>query len=606
MASHSNFNKLNQQKKNDLFKQRRNLNKNMDTTTKSDKLMNGIGIWTSWYRLFPHIFVKEYLGISLKPFQMILIYFMMHFNYFLYIASRGQGKSFLTGIFCCVRAILFPESKIILCAGNKSQSIEVIEKILDLKNNSPNLAREIDEIKTGTNDARVTFKNGSWIRAVASNQGARSKRANVAVVDEFRMVDKAIVDGVIRKFLTAPRQPKYLEKPEYKHMQERNKELYLSSAWYKHDWSWDKVNSFFNAMTDGKSYFVCSLPYQLAIKEGLLMREQVEDEMSESDFNEISWMMEMEAMFFGESEKAFFKFADLEKNRVLPRAIYPKSFYNILRNKDFKFPEKENGEIRIISCDISGMSSAKNNNDASVFTILRLIPSKNKTSYDKYVCYLESMEGGHSQIQALKIRRLYDEFDCDYVVLDTQSFGLSIFDNLATNLYDKELDKEYPALNCINDDEMAKRCFIEDAPKVVYSIKADARLNNDMHIYVRDDLKRGKLRLLVNENEVKEILTNIKGYNDLPPEEQVNFQLPYVQTTFLINEMINLEKVDTENNLIKLKEPSTKRKDRYSSLGYAIYIAKQLESNLKPVIKSSVNISDLLNYVAPTIRKRRF
>ena len=69
---------------------------------------------------------------------------------------------------------------------------------------------------------------------------------------------------------------------------ERNKELYLSSAWFKHDWSWEKVKAFFESMTDGKSYFLCSLPYQLAIKEGLLMREQVEDEMSESDFDEIS------------------------------------------------------------------------------------------------------------------------------------------------------------------------------------------------------------------------------------------------------------------------------------------------------------------------------
>ena len=219
---------------------------------------------------------------------------------------------------------------------------------------------------------------------------------------------------------------------------------------------------------------------------------------------------------------------------------------------------------------------------------------------------MESLDGGHSQIQALKIRRLYEEFDCDYIVLDTQSFGLSIFDNLATNLYDKEFDREYEALNCINDDEMAKRCFVDNAPKVIYSIKADARLNNDMHVYVRDDFKRGKLRLLMNENECKEYLSSIKGYCDLPPEEQVNFQLPYVQTTFLINEMINLEKVDTENNLIKLKEPSTKRKDRYSSLGYAVYIAKELEAKLRPKSQSNVNISDLLSYVPPTIRKRRF
>ena len=592
----------NNKNKNDLFEQRRVLNKDVENATKSSKLMKGIGIWTSWYRFFPHLFVKDYLNVTLKPFQCILIYAMMHYNFFMYIASRGQGKTFLTAIFCCVRAILFPESKIILAAGNKSQSIEVIEKIQDLRNNSPNLAREIDELKTGTNDARVTFKNGSWIRAVASNQGARSKRANVVVVDEFRMVDVNIVSSVLRKFLTAPRQPKYLEKPEYKHLQERNKELYLSSAWYKHDWSWEKVKAFFEAMTDGKSYFLCSLPYQLAIKEGLLMREQVEDEMSESDFDPISWLMEMEAMFFGESEKAFFKFADLEQNRVISKAIYPKSFYGILKNKEFKYIEKEEGEIRLISCDISGMSSAKNNNDASVFTILRLIPNKSKTAYNKYVCYMESLEGGHSQTQALRIRKLYEEFDCNYIVIDTQSFGLGVFDCLATNLYDKETDTTYEALNCINDDIMAQRCFVDSAPKVIYSIKANTQLNNDMHIYVRDELKRGRLRLLINENEAKEVLNSYKGYKDLPIEEQNKFQLPYMQISFLINEMINLERVSNDGELIKLKEPSTKRKDRYSSLGYAVYISKQLELKLKPKNNNKVDISSLFRFNLQKIR----
>ena len=76
MATYKNYNKNNQAKKHDIFTQRRNLN-------------NGVGLWTSYYRLFPHLFVRDYLGINLKVFQMILIYFMMHFHYFLYIASRG-------------------------------------------------------------------------------------------------------------------------------------------------------------------------------------------------------------------------------------------------------------------------------------------------------------------------------------------------------------------------------------------------------------------------------------------------------------------------------------------------------------------------------------
>lgn len=89
MATHSNYNKYNQQKKSDIFSQRRNLNKNMENATKSEKLMNGVGLWTSYYRLFPHLFVRDYLGVDLKVFQMILLYMMQTSVYLMYIASRG-------------------------------------------------------------------------------------------------------------------------------------------------------------------------------------------------------------------------------------------------------------------------------------------------------------------------------------------------------------------------------------------------------------------------------------------------------------------------------------------------------------------------------------
>ena len=199
MTTINNYNPNKQRKKNDIFANRRNLNRSMDNMTKSERLMEGVGLWTSYYRLFPHKFVQEYFGIKLKVFQQILIYFMMHFNFFMYLASRGQGKTFLTSIFCCTRAILFPGSKIIVAAGNLKQGIEVIEKIDDLRKSSPNLAREIDDLKTNTQNAGISFKNGSWIKVVAANDGARSKRANVIVVDEFRMVDKEIIDKVLNK-----------------------------------------------------------------------------------------------------------------------------------------------------------------------------------------------------------------------------------------------------------------------------------------------------------------------------------------------------------------------------------------------------------------------
>jgi Helicase len=588
LAGYANFQVDRNKRKNgiNIFKKGRNFNKKNENLTKSEKLMNGIGIWASFYRANPQRFVKEYLGINLKLFQQILIYMMMHFNYFMYLAARGQGKTFLTAIFCVVRCILFPETKIIIASGVKSQAREVIEKIDDLRKNSPNLAREISDLRTSTNDARVEFHNGSWIKIVASNDNARSKRSNVLVVDEFRMVDLEVINKVLRKFQTAPRQPKYLEKPEYKHLQERNKELYLSSAWYKHHWSWERFLTYYKAMINEKSYFVCGLPYYLSIKEGLLMEEQVRDEMSESDFDEIGWSIEMECLFFGESEKAFFKFEDLEKNRKLPKPLYPREFYSLIKDSSFKYESKQSGEIRLLSCDVAGMSGKEN--DASVFTVFRLIPTKK--GFERQIVYMESLEGGHTVTQAIRIRQLFDDFECDYLVLDTQSFGLGIFDQLTQPLYDKERNKEYEPWSCINDEKMAERCTYPDAPKIIYSIKGNPQLNSECAVLLRDAFKRGNIKLLINEMEGREILKKLKGYHDLPIEIQSKLEHVYIQTTMLINEMINLESEQSDSGLIKLKEPRSRRKDRYSSVAYGNYIATLLEREY--LSKNSNNIDD--------------
>jgi hypothetical protein len=550
--------------------------RNFTKKSKSERLMEGIGIWASYYRANPHRFVKEYLGINLKLFQIILIYMMNHNHYFMYLASRGQGKTFLTSIYCCVRAILFPETKIIIASGTKGQSREVIEKIDDLRKNSPNLQREISDLRTSTNDAKVEFHNGSWIKIVASNDGARSKRANLLIVDEFRMVDFEIISKVLRKFLTAPRNPKYLDKEEYKHLKERNKEVYLSSCWYKVHWSYNRFLTYFNSMMKGSKYFVCGLPYQLAIKEGLLDEEQVKDEMSEEDFDPIGWGMEMECLWFGESEKAFFKFEDLEKNRKLTKPIYPRSFYELIKDPNFKYESKKQGEIRLLSCDIAGMAGKAN--DASAYTIFRLIPTSK--GYEKHIVYMETVVGGHTVTQAVRIRQLCDDFECDYLVLDTQSIGLGIFDQLVQPLYDKERDKEYDPWTCLNDEKMAERCEYPNAEEKIYSVKGNASFNSECAVLLRDALKRGRIKLLVNEIEGKEYLRKLKGFSLLPVESQVNFEVTYFQTTYLINEMINLEAEITSNNLIKLKEPNSKRKDRYSSVTYGNYFATILEKEL--------------------------
>lgn len=75
-------------------------------------------------------------------------------------------------------------------------------------------------------------------------------------------------------------------------------------------------------------------------------------------------------------------------------------------------------------------------------------------------------------------------------------------------------------------------------------------------------------------------MKRFKGYEALPEETKAKFISSYVQITLLINEMINLEAEYNDNGQVKLKEPKSKRKDRYSSVAYGNYVATLLERKL--------------------------
>ena len=131
-----------------------------------ERVLEAVGIWAAYYRSNIHRFVEDYFHVSLKLFQIILLVMMDRCATFVFIACRGLGKTFLSAVFICARAILYPGSKICIASGTRGQSVNVIEKILqELVPNSPELANEIDMSKTqinGTN-AILVFKNSSYI-----------------------------------------------------------------------------------------------------------------------------------------------------------------------------------------------------------------------------------------------------------------------------------------------------------------------------------------------------------------------------------------------------------------------------------------------------------
>ncbi len=565
---------------------------------KEQKTMETVARKAGYYRANPQRFVAECLGITLKLFQKILIFAMMHYNYFMFIAARGAGKTWLTALFCVVRCILYPGTKIVVVSGTLKQANGVLLKIQDeLMRHSEFLRNEIEKCNIGQNEAIIMFKNGSWITTRTSTDNARGARANLIIVDEFRMVVETILNQVIRKFLTSPRQPGYLNRPEYEHLQERNKEIYMSSAYFKSSWAYGKLQAYVvNFFDDTKKYFVCGLPYQLSILENLLSREQIRDEMSEADFNELAFYMEMCCMWFGDDGQNFFKYEDINKRRNIKNAYMPLKYYTE-RNP---VPKVAPTEERILSVDVALMASSRRaRNDASAITINSAIRTDDVTYKTNFV-YVETFEGLTTDELGIIIMRYYKHYKCTQLVLDTQGVGLGVYDYICKDQYDPETGETYKALTSCNNQEMADRCKVKDALKVVWCVKADATFNSNACIALRTGLQNGKVSLLINDQEAEEALkTNYKNFSKLTVTEQTELKMPYVQTTMAEFELIKLDS-EVKDGRIKVKEIAGMRKDRYSSMAYSHWCVTQLELGLKP---NNTSTAELLNKLTRQIHK---
>ena len=564
---------------------------NTGIADKNERLMHTIANRAAFYRANPHRFAEDYLGITLKLFQQILLVMMFDCNSLMFLAARGLSKTYTTAVFCCIRAILYPGTCICVASKTMKQAKEVLKKITNLlMPNSANLRLEIASVVINSGDAHISFKNGSEIFVTTASDNARGARCHILIIDEFRLAKKEVIDTILKPFMQSERQPKYLNKPEYKHIgSERNKEIYMSSVWLKSHWAYKEAQSYVvDLFNHQKKTFICGLPYQLSIKEGLLNRAQVEEDMMKATFNEISFTMESGCLWWGEAENAFFKFDSLTKARRIRNALYPQEVYAQISNKLVKYIEKQPGEIRLLSADIAVMSSKKNKNDATAIFIIQLLPT-NDGQYIRNVLYSETHEGGHSKDQALIIRRLYEQMNCDYIVIDTQGVGVGVFDNLVDDITDDATGRFYPAFTCINDSEMAEHYKGEsrNPAKVIYSVKASPKWNSQCAFSLRDCIERGKMRLLLTEQEFSEVMENSKLFNSLSEEDKITLTMPYIQTSLLINEMVNLE-YTTVGTEIKIKEVGSARKDRYSSLSYANQIANELERKLtKPRVLCS-------------------
>lgn len=487
-----------------------------------------------------------------------------------------QGKTFLTAIFACVRAILFPGTQVVASSSTKKQAMLIYNKIEGLRQQSSNLDNEIESMSKASDMPIIRFKNGSTIVITASNENARGHRSNVLILDERERMNEPIIDTVLKKFNANPRQPKFYNKPEYRdYPREPNKTISLSSAGMKLRPLYRVFLDHLQGAVRGRRMFGCGLPYQISIKNGLLLKEDIEKDMEKSDFNQIHFSMEMEALFYGSSTAGFFSVDSFSKSQVEKFPLYPKWAYDLIDDKNFKYPEKETGELRTLSVDVA--LSNKENADNTILTVSRLIPNGNR--YIRKPSFMLSLHGSHTEDLVLTIKRTFYDLDCDYALIDYRGLGIPIYDLCMEMTDDKERHTVYPAWVSFNNDTHAERCKEQSALPIVYTMVATDSMNTSMAYRFQDDLNRKYVRLPINLYDGREALSELNGYSRLSPETQAMFEVQYEQFDSLIMESVNMGYTINKSGTITFVKQGDK-KDRYSSVTYANFLADLLEKDL--------------------------
>lgn len=553
-------------------------------------------LWSTLFSRNFHKLATDYLGIKLHLYQQLILYLMGISQLIVIVACRAAAKSFIIALYACCKAIIKPGSKIVLGSATRGQSKLIIsEKIKnELMNMSPALCKEIRDIKDSANESIVYFKNGSTIKVFTANEFARGLRSTDAVREEFRQIDKNIDDSVISPFQTI-RQAPYMIDPYYSSIEDLKEDpidIYISSSWFDDGhWMWDIVDQAYKDMLEDGRSAMLAFDESITLKHNIRTQRQMQQEKKKQD--PITWQIEFLNLRIRNNASAFFTYSMLMDNQTLRQVFYPRNHKDVKYHKKNKYAiPKQDGEIRVISCDIAFVEGKQNDN--SIYSCIRGIPEsltyttdtsavEVKQGYKRQYSYIESNQIGDTTKQAIRIRQLYEDFEADYIVLDCRNGGLQILYTLGKTLYDEERGIEYPPLKCMNNDNYADVVKNPNAPAVIYAINATQQLNSDIAYSFRRSLLEHRSEFLVNYNIAKEsILSENDDYiNEFNVDIQLEFERPFLETQAMISECAELlyEK-SPQTGVVKIYEQGGNRKDRYTSCSYASLFYDFLERDI--------------------------
>ena len=202
----------------------------------------------------------------------------------------------------------------------------------------------------------------------------------------------------------------------------------------------------------------------------------------------------------------------------------------------------------------------------------------------------------HFEDQAINLKRIYNKYQAKRIAIDANGVGAGLVDYMVKAQVDPETNEFLPPFGVENDEkgEYKKYKTSDMEEDAMFLIKANAPLNTEMYAYAKVQMINGKIKFLIDESQAKANLMTTKVGQSMSIDQRNAYLRPFVLTTVLREQMLNLVQENEGLNIILKQSSKTIKKDKFSAFIYGLYYIKQYEDSKHK--RKKVRFSDYMFY----------
>ena len=547
--------------------------------------MSNLRHMISFFREYPDYFVDFIKGpnnnFKFYFYQRIFIRVVMRHRYVYATFPRAYSKSFLSMMVLMLRCIFYPGAELFVTTGGKEQAASItIAKIEEICRLIPAFENEIDwgrgKTKKTKDNVEYVFKNGSKINILTARQSSRGQRRTGGLMEECVLIDGDILNEVIIPTTNVDR--RLPDGSRHKEENVNKSQIYITTAGWKNSFAYAKlIELLVQSIIEPDQVMIMGGTYETPVCEGLLNEDFVDQLRMQGTFNDESFDREYRSIWSGDAENAFYSAEKFDKYRVLNQ---PEDEYSNRSSKTAFY---------VIGVDVGRIGCTT---EACIFKVT----PQPKGSAIKSLVNMFSYEAEDFEKQAINLKKLYYRYKARTMAIDANGLGVGLIDFMTKAQVDPDNGDILPPFGVEGgtfEDIINQYKDVNKAPDVekdaMYLIKANAPINTEAYSYTQTQMSSGRVQFLIDEATAKTKLMSTKLGQNMTSEQRNERLMPFVLTTALKAQMLNLVEENQGVNIILKQSSRSIKKDRFSAFVYGMYYIKKEEERMRKRKKRNIN-----------------